>query len=107
MFYFESADQETVRAALDQATGFTAPDTSEKRRRISHADPYSTMVYRYEHSRDLEERMEILAEGLTSIKGTFTLEDVREIDERNAEKLLEAMLDRCIVAEVRPGVYRA
>lgn len=107
MFYFESADQETVRAALDQATGFTAPDTSEKRRRISHADPHSTMVYRYEHSRDLEERMEILAEGLTSIKGTFTLEDVREIDERNAEKLLEAMLDRCIVAEVRPGVYRA
>ena len=44
---------------------------------------------------------------MTSIKGTFTLEDVREVDGRNAEKLLEAMLDRCIVAEVRPGVYRA
>lgn len=106
IFFFESESQDEVRGALASATGFTPPDTSEKRRRIEEADPYSTMVYRYEHCSDLEEKMEILAEGLTSIKGTFTMDDVREVAGRHAEKMVAAMLDRCIISEVRHGVYR-
>lgn len=105
--YFESADQRSVREALSQATGFVPPDAVQKRRRIADADPYSTMVYRYEHCSDLDERMEILAEGLTAIKGTFTLDDVREIAGDRAEKMVSAMLDRCMISEVRIGVYRA
>ena len=50
---------------------------------------------------------EILAEGLTAIEGTFTLDDVREIAGERAEKMVAAMLDRCIISEVRIGVYRA
>ena len=106
IFFFESPDQETVREALSQATGFTKPDGSEKAARIADADPYSTMVYRYEHCSDLEGKMEILAEGLTRIKGTFTLEDVREVDPRNAEKMVSAMLDRCIISEVKIGPFK-
>ena len=65
-FYFESPDQDAVREALSQATGFVPPDMLKKRQRIAEADPYSTMVYRYEHCSDLEEKMVILAEGLTA-----------------------------------------
>ncbi len=105
--YYESEDQGAVREALAQATGFVPPDMVRKRQRIADADPYSTMVYRYEHCSDLEERMVILAEGLTAIKGTFTLDDVREVAGDRAEKMVSAMLDRCIISEVRIGVYRA
>ena len=106
-FYFESADQDAVRMALTQATGFIPPDMAKKKERIADADPYSTMVYRYEHCSDLDEKMEILAEGLTSIKGTFTLADVREIAGDKAEKMVSAMLDRCLISEIRVGIYRA
>lgn len=105
-FYFESADQDVVRQALAQSTGFVPPDTAAKRKRVEEADPYSTMVYRYEHCPDLEGKMEILARGLTEIKGTFTLDDVREIAGDRAEKMVAAMLDRCIISEVRVGVYK-
>ena len=108
IYYFESPDQDAVRTALSQATGFTAPDGKEKARKIEEADPYSTMIFRYEHASDLDEKLVIIAEGLTAIKGTFSLEDVREIvGDKYAEKYVSAMLDRCIVAEVRIGMYRA
>lgn len=107
VFYFESRDQDAVREALSQATGFVPPDGARKRRRIEEADPYSTMVYRYEHTSDLDERMEILAKGLTDIKGEFTLSDVEEVAGKRAERMLAAMLDRGIAIEVRAGVYRA
>lgn len=105
--YFQSSNQNAVREALSQATGFVPPDEVRKRERVAAADPYSTMVYRYEHCSDLDEKMQILAEGLTAIKGTFTLDDVREIAGERAEKMVAAMLDRCIISEVRIGVYRA
>lgn len=105
--YFQSSDQNAVREALSQATGFVPPDEVRKRERVAAADPYSTMVYRYEHCSDLDEKMQILAEGLTAIKGTFNLDDVREIAGERAEKMVAAMLDRCIISEVRIGVYRA
>ncbi len=105
--HFESANQDAVREALAQATGYIPLDTMKKRRKIDEVDPYSTMVYRYEHCSDLEEKMVILAEGLTAIKGTFTLDDVREVAGDRAEKMVAAMLDRCIISEVRVSVYKA
>lgn len=107
IFYFESPDQDIVRQALSQTTGFVPPDMVQKKRRIEEADPYSTMVYQYEHCSDLDEKLTILAEGLTRINGSFTLNDIREIVGDKAEKYVSAMLDRCIAAEVRIGVYKA
>ncbi len=110
VFIFECRDQETAREALGQAAGFEMPDPKAekaKKRKIEKADPYSTMIYKYEHSTDLDEKMQILAKGLTKIKGTFTLEDIQEIvGEKNAEKYIAAMMDRCYIAEVRPGQYK-
>lgn len=111
-FFFTSDNQKDVREALSRATGADdcMPDPEEersKRKRIEDADPFSTMVYRYEHASDMDERMEILSAGLTAIKGEFTLDDVREAAGAKAEKILSAMLDRGYVFESKPGFYRS
>ena len=105
--YFTSNDQGAVREAMAQASGFVPPDASAKKERIAEADPHSTLVHRYERCSGLETKMAILAEGLTELKGEFTMEDVREIAGDKAEKMVTAMLDRCLIIEVRPGRYRA
>lgn len=111
VFFYECRDQETAREALGQAAGFEAPTSKEireKKRKIEKADPYSTMIYKYEHSSDLDEKMMILAKGLTKIKGTFTVEDVEEIvGEKYAEKYVASMLERCYIHEVGYGRYKA
>jgi len=110
-FFFECRDQETARQALGQAAGFEMPDPKEeraKKRKLEKTDPYSTMIYKYEHAADLDDKLVILSKGLTKSKGTFTLEDVAEIvGDKNAEKYVSAMMDRCYIAEVRPGQYRS
>ena len=103
---YRSEDQDAVREALGMAMGYVPPDAKAKRKRIEETDPYSTMIYKFEHCSDLEEKMEILAEGLTKCKGTFTLDDVREIVGKDAEKYVSAMLDRCLISEVRIGIYK-
>ncbi len=111
VFIFECRDQETAREALGQAAGFEAPTPKEvrdKKKKIEKADPYSTMIYKYEHSSDLDEKMMVLAKGLTMIKGTFTVEDVEEIvGEKYAEKYVTSMLERCYIHEVGYGRYKA
>jgi len=107
-FIYECRDQEKAREALGQAAGFEKPDEKAQKRRIEKADPYSTMIYKFEHTSDLDEKMLIIAKGLTKIKGTFTLDDVSDIvGEKNAERYVSAMLDRCYISEVRIGHYRA
>ena len=103
---YMSEDQNAVREALGMAKGYIPPDSAAKKRRIAEADPYSTMIYNFEHCSNLSEKMEILAEGLTACKGTFTMEDVREIVGKDAERYVSAMLDRCLISEVRIGVYK-
>ncbi len=96
------------REAIGRLHGFAPDDDEDDGRieRVREADPVSTLAYRYERCGSTEERMELLAEGLTAIHGSFTLEDVAEIDPRDAGKLLEGMHRRCLVAEVGPGRYR-
>lgn len=111
-FFFTSEDQNEVRAALARATGADEfmPDPAQvaaKRKRMEESDPHSTMVYRYEHAADLDEKMDIISQGLTSIKGEFTLNDVEDVVGARAEKMLSAMLDRGFVYETRPGFYKA
>ncbi|MBO4797509.1 MAG: hypothetical protein J5494_01875, partial [Candidatus Methanomethylophilaceae archaeon] len=105
--YFTSAVQSEVREALAQSQGFVPPDSGEKRRRIELSDPESTLIYRYERCSDPEVKMSILAEGLSELKGTFTMDDVRRIAGDKAEKMVSAMLDRCLIYESRPGYYKA
>lgn len=104
---FVDDDQRAVRDALAQLTGFEMPEEDpEVKKRIEEADPFSTLVYRYEECSDIELKMEILAKGLTELHGTFTLEDVKKVDKKNGERILKAMVVQCIVFEPEPGRYR-
>lgn len=111
-FFFTSESQKEVREALAMATAADElepllREKREQRRRIAEDDPESTLAYRYEHASDLEERMEILSDGLTRMKGEFTLDDVEEYAGAKAEKMLSAMLARGFCYEVGNGRYRA
>lgn len=77
----------------------------EKHARRS-VDPWSTLEHDYEKARSNDERMDIMAEGLTRIKGEFTEEDVLKLDPERGERLLRTMLERCIVHETKYGHYR-
>jgi hypothetical protein len=100
---FEDKDQKAVRDALAQMHPFDIPD---KKKPAEGIDPLSTLIYRYEKCRDPKERLEMVAAGLTEIYGTFTLEDLEKVDEKNAERLLKTMTELCLVYEVRYGRYR-
>ena len=69
-------------------------------------DPWSTLERDYEKARTNEERMDVMAEGLTRIFGEFTEEDVMRLDPERGKRLLKTMLDRCIVHETKYGRYR-
>jgi len=101
---FENKDQSTVREAL---TRMSSPRVPEKKKNSTDHDPLSTLIYKYESCTDLQKKMMLVSTGLTDIYDTFSLEDIEKIDEKNAEKLLSAMLENCYVHEVRYGRYRA
>lgn len=102
---FKSDDVQLVRAALNQLTGFSG--TAEKKHASPDIDPYSTLEYRYEHCRSLEEKMICLSEGLTRVYGEFTFEDLEKLEPKNAEKMLKAMLVNGYVHETKYGRYTA
>ncbi|MCL1811483.1 MAG: hypothetical protein FWG41_04640 [Methanomassiliicoccaceae archaeon] len=102
---FEHKDQNVVRGVLTQQHPFGAPE--KKKRQGVDPDPLSTLVYRYENCTEPRKRIVLLSKGLTEICGTFTLEDVEKVDEKNAEKLLSTMLELCLVYEVEYGRYSA
>ena len=101
---FEHKDQSAVREALTRMNPFEVP---EKKKRTADPDPLSTLIHNYETTTDIQKRMEILSKGLTKIYDTFSLSDVEKVDEKNAEKILKAMLEHGYVHEVRHGRYRA
>lgn len=103
---YSDEDQTACRDAMSKLYGFV-PDKKDNKERIEKADPHSTLVYRYERCKSIDEKIDVLSKGLTELYGTFTLQDLEGIDPKNAKKLLETMCDGCYVAEVRPGRYKA
>ncbi len=102
---FEDKDQNVVREALGQLSGFT-PEKKDKRR-ITDADPLSTLIYKYEHCSDTYEKLNVLVSGLSEIYGTFTIKEIEQIDPKNANKMLNTMLELCLISEFKLGQYRA
>ncbi|MEA4977110.1 MAG: hypothetical protein VB016_00935 [Methanomassiliicoccaceae archaeon] len=104
---YSDVDPKAARDALARLTGFEAPPRDpEVRKRIEEADPLSTLEYKYEGCSDAEQKMELLAQGLTKIYGTFTIDDVRKVEGRDPEKILKGMIELCIVFEAEPGRYK-
>ena len=100
--YFESYDQSEVRAAFDRITGFVGYEKEKG----EDSDPLSTLAYKVEHTSDIEEKMVLIAEELTRIKGTFTLEDVEELVPGKGEQYVKMMLTTCTAYEVGYGRYK-
>ncbi len=104
---YSDSDPKAARDALARLTGFEAPpEDPDLRKRIEEADPLSTLEYKYEGCSDPEQKMEMLAHGLTKIFGTFTIDDVRKIEARDPERILKGMIELCIVFEAEPGRYK-
>jgi len=92
--------RESLCGAFFDGTGQGAkPEREDK-------DPMSTLEYAYEKAKGAD-RYVLLCEGLTRIKGTFTLEDVKAFEPKNAERIVELMMDALAITEERPGRYRA
>lgn len=99
---FQSHDQNEVRAAFDSLTGFVMPE----KKKTADSDPMSTLAYKVEHTSDVHQKMELIAEELTRIKGTFTVEDVEELVPGKGEQYVKLMLTTCTAYEVGYGKYK-
>jgi len=99
LFRGETAND--VRETLVQKAGIV----QEKKVKGPDPDPMSTLEYNYGKAKGLDKHT-VLAEGLTSIKGTFTISDVRLFEPDKADKMIEQMMNMLIIIEERPGKYR-
>ena len=99
---FQSPDQNEVREAFDSMTGFVMPE----KKRVHDSDPMSTLAYKVEHTSDVNQKMVLIAEELTRIKGTFTIEDVEELVPGKGEQYVKLMLTTCTAYEVGYGKYK-
>ena len=99
---YKSYDQSDVRDRYDRMTGFVAPE----RKMDEDIDPMSTLAYKVEHTSDVNKKMTLIAEELTRIKGTFTLEDVEELVPGKGEQYLKLMLTTCTAYEMGYGRYK-
>ena len=99
---YKSTDQAEVRRRFDAVTGFIPTE----KKMDENIDPMSTLAYKVEHTSDINGKMELIAEGLTRIKGTFTLEDVEELVPGKGEQYLKLMLTTCTAYEVGYGKYK-
>lgn len=100
--FYKSCDQEEVRTVFDRASGFVMPEKKD----VGHIDEMSTLAYKVEHTSDVHEKMTLIAEELTRIKGTFTEEDVEELVPGKGEQYLKLMLTTCTAYEVGYGRYK-
>ena len=99
---YKSYDQKEVRERFDAITGFIP----QEKRMDENIDPMSTLAYKVEHTSDINRKMELIAEELTRIKGTFTLEDVEELVPGKGEQYLKLMLTTCTAYEMGYGKYK-
>ena len=99
---YKSYDQKEVRERFDAITGFIP----QEKKMDENIDPMSTLAYKVEHTSDINRKMELIAEELTRIKGTFTVEDVEELVPGKGEQYVKLMLTTCTAYEVGYGKYK-
>ena len=99
---FKHQDCDVIRTALSELSGFKV---TEEKKNVTDIDPMSSLEYAYGKAKGLD-KLVCLAEGLTRIKGTFTLNDVEMFEPGKSEIIVKRMIAAFIVIEVRPGSYR-
>ncbi|MCQ2052793.1 MAG: hypothetical protein MJZ03_02505 [archaeon] len=99
--YFKNDDQSVVRNVLTNMTISTVNEEEP-----TDPNPLSALACALKHITDIDAKINIIAEELTKIKGTFELKDVEEIAPGKGKRYLEMMLVSCIIHEVGYGKYR-
>ena len=102
---FSDKDQSVVRKVFENADASKYPAARE--RSAEDPDPLSTLVFEYEHTSGMLEKLTVLALGLTKIYGEFTEDDVSENFSGNAKQMIRVMIAHGIVIESSCGRYKA
>ena len=91
-----------------QLTGFDGEAISGKSaKHPKYADSWSSLEYRYGSAKGLESKISVIANDLVHVcGGEFTEHDLETLDPKNGKKILEIMLERCILHETAYGHYR-
>lgn len=101
LIHFQSPDVREIKAFINAMSDFSPPVKEEECR-----DPWIAMQDRIKSERDPEERLFVIASGLSEILGTFTVEDVERVVPGKGEAYLRLMVDHVIVLETSPGRYQ-
>ncbi|MCL2142743.1 MAG: hypothetical protein FWH44_00560 [Methanomassiliicoccaceae archaeon] len=102
---FTDADQSAVREVFENIDSSKYPEPRKKS--TNDPDPLSTLVYEYEHTTGNAEKLIVLAEGLTKIKGTFTQDDIEELFPGEGKKMMKMMISGDIIIETEYERYKA
>ncbi|MCL1984538.1 MAG: hypothetical protein FWG58_03970 [Methanomassiliicoccaceae archaeon] len=103
--FFSDKSQSVVRKVFSDADSAKYP---ERRKKSSEdRDPMSTLIYRCENASGVLERLIVLADGLTRIKGQFTVGDVEELFPGEGERMIKMMISGGIIIELGYGEYKA
>ena len=101
---FSDKIQSVVRDVFKNADASKYP---EPRKKGDDPDPLSTLVYEYERTSGMPEKLAVLANGLTKMNGTFTCADVEELFPGKGKEMIKSMTDCGIVIEPEHGKYKA
>ena len=101
---FSDISQSVVRNVFNNADASKYP---EPRKKGNDPDPLSTLVYEYERTSGTIEKLTVLANGLTRIKGTFTDADAEELFPGKGKAIIRSMADGGIIIELEYGTYKA
>jgi hypothetical protein len=101
---FRDRDQSVVRRAFSSVDSSKYPEPRKKS--DIDPDPLSTLVYEYEHTPGTIEKLTVLANGLTRIKGEFNEKDVEELFPGKGKAMLSNLISADLVIEIRFGMYK-
>ncbi|MCK4443269.1 MAG: DUF1922 domain-containing protein [Thermoplasmata archaeon] len=115
--FFESSDQREVAAAVARLNAEMEGGIEEWEELVGEtsgdevSDIYSKIVADASDASEVQERLEIVARGLTDTFGSFTKKELekvlRMLGMRDAEDCVQVLLRENIIYEPEPGVFCA
>ena len=103
---FSDKSQSVVRKAFSSADSEKYKGL-ERKRSENDPDLISTMMYKYEHTSGVLDKLSILAVGLTDIKGDFNEKDVEELFPGKGEQMMRQMISGHLIIELGYGRFKA
>lgn len=103
---FSHADRNTVRNVFAGADS-ERYEGLKRKRPANDPDPLSTLMYEYEHTSGLPEKLMVLAAGLTRIRKEFGEADLEYLFPGEGERMMEQMIAADLVIETGYGKFRA